>query len=140
MSEENHKLVLSSVLENVCLLDEFAQDIFETYSIDPIYHGRVETCLAEAVSNAIIFGNSSDPEKSVVIEFKNTDKYYEFTVSDEGEGFDYNDIPDPTLPENIEKETGRGLYMMKTLSDELKFERSGARVIIRFLNNSRRIG
>ena len=51
---------------------------------------------------------------------------------DEGEGFDYSYIPDPTLPDNIEKDAGRGLYLMKTLSDDLIFEDGGSKVTMVF--------
>lgn len=54
------------------------------------------------------------------------------SVEDEGEGFDYENIPDPTLPDNIKKIAGRGLFLMKTLSDELEFEKGGAKVIMTF--------
>ena len=53
-------------------------------------------------------------------------------MNDEGDGFDYTNIPDPTLPDNIDKIAGRGLYLMKTLSNELIFENNGASVTLVF--------
>ena len=57
---------------------------------------------------------------------------FRVTVNDEGDGFDYTNIPDPTLPDNIDKIAGRGLYLMKTLSNELIFENNGASVTLVF--------
>lgn len=55
-----------------------------------------------------------------------------FSVEDEGKGFDYNHLPDPTAPENIEKENGRGIFLMKQLADEVEFENNGTKVFIYF--------
>lgn len=137
MGDVQYKIKLSSVIENVCRVEEFIQRVFSHYTVSDIYQGRITTVVIEAVNNAILFGNISDPEKYVTVEFIHTDNYYEFIVSDEGEGFDYTIIPDPTLPENLEKESGRGLFLMTTLADEVIFKNSGARVIMRFFNNTK---
>ena len=55
-----------------------------------------------------------------------------FSVKDYGEGFDFNQLPDPTAPENIEKENGRGIYLMKSLSEEVEFNNGGTEVDIYF--------
>lgn len=57
------------------------------------------------------------------------------TVEDEGEGFDFSHIPNPTTPENLMKTTGRGLYLMMTLTDNLLFTRNGAKVEMTFVLN-----
>ena len=106
MGDECYKIKFSSVIGNICRVEEFIQRIFTQYSIGDVYQGRITTVIIEAVNNAILFGNICDPSKFVTVEFFNTDKFYEFTVSDEGSGFDYTNIPDPTLPENLEKECG----------------------------------
>jgi len=134
MGDEYYKIKISSIIENICRVEEFIQRIFTQFSICDVYQGRMTTVIIEAVNNAILFGNTSDPSKFVTVEFCSFDKYYEFTVSDEGGGFDYTIIPDPTLPENLEKESGRGLFLMTTLADEVVFKNAGAKVIMRFFN------
>jgi serine/threonine-protein kinase RsbW len=57
-------------------------------------------------------------------------------ISDNGAGFDYNNLPDPTAPENIEKENGRGVFLMKSLADEVAFNDSGNEVSIYFHNHA----
>ena len=133
----NSKLEIkfSSVMENVCRAEEFICNVFSDFKIHDILHGRITTVVIEAVNNAILFGNESNPSKFVNLQFKHYNGYYEFVVSDEGAGFDFSVIPDPTLPENLEKESGRGLFLMNELSDELHFEQDGSRVVMRFFNN-----
>ena len=65
------------------------------------------------------------------------DKDVEFCVNvrDHGSGFDYDNLPDPTAPENLEKEDGRGIYLMKTLAEEVEFEEEGRSVNIYFVKN-----
>ena len=95
-------------------------------------YGKISLSVIEAVNNAILSGNKRQPDKMVSLVAEKTDKQFRVTVSDEGEGFDYEVIPDPTLPDNINKITGRGLYLMKTLSDELIFENGGSTVTLVF--------
>lgn len=135
MGDECYNIKFSSVVENICRVEEFIHRIFTRHAISDIYQGRMTTVVIEAVNNAILYGNVSDPEKFVTVEFYHSDKFYEFVVSDEGDGFDYTNIPDPTLPENLEKESGRGLFLMTTLADDVVFENCGSKVVMRFANN-----
>ena len=73
-----------------------------------------------------------DASKQVCLEAWEENNKFHVSIEDEGQGFDYNHIPDPTLPDNILKDAGRGLYIMKTLSDELIFEKNGAKVTLIF--------
>ena len=84
------------------------------------------------MNNAILYGNKLDSSKYVKFFVYEEEKRLFVTVKDEGEGFDYSYIPDPTLPDNIEKDAGRGLYLMKTLSDDLIFEDGGSKVTMVF--------
>ena len=94
--------------------------------------GKITLSVIEAVNNSILYGNKQDLQKLVKLAaFKGCQKTI-FTVEDEGEGFDFKNIPDPTTPENLEKATGRGLYLMTHLTDELLFAKNGAKVIMIF--------
>lgn len=89
----------------------------------------------EAVNNAIISGNKQNPQRTVKLKaIKNTKKVI-VTVEDEGEGFDFKQIPDPTTLEMPMLATGRGLYLIVNLTDELSFARNGAKVIMSFFLN-----
>jgi serine/threonine-protein kinase RsbW len=86
----------------------------------------------EATNNAIMHGNKLDETKNVTIEFKMQGKTLLVKVDDEGNGFDYEHIPDPTAPENIENVNGRGIFLMEKLSDKISFARNGATVELEF--------
>jgi serine/threonine-protein kinase RsbW len=92
----------------------------------------VELVLGEAINNAITHGNNGDVSKEVVVEIWTEINTLIITVADQGTGFNYYSIPDPTLPENKEKLTGRGVFLMKSLSDLVLFENNGSKVKIHF--------
>ena len=119
---------ISSEISNIVKVENFV----ETFALPSVLYGKISLSVIEAVNNAILSGNKRQPDKMVSLVAEKTDKQFKVTVSDEGEGFDYEVIPDPTLPDNINKITGRGLYLMKTLSDELIFENGGSTVTLVF--------
>ena len=92
---------------------------------------EIEIALREALANAIIHGNHEDPGKQVYVSCRcGTDKI-SLVIRDEGQGYDIDEFPDPTAPENISSSHGRGIYLMKNLMDEVRFERGGAVVHMR---------
>jgi serine/threonine-protein kinase RsbW len=97
----------------------------------PGNEGDVEIALREALANAIIHGNHEDPRKHIYVSCRC--ELYELSISvrDEGQGFDINKLPDPTSPENIKSDHGRGIYMMKASMDEVRFEEAGTVVHMR---------
>lgn len=91
----------------------------------------VEIALREALANAIIHGNHEDRRKQVHVACSCQPDEVSIAVKDEGEGFDANNLPDPTAPENIESVHGRGIHVMKALMDEVRFEEGGVAVHMR---------
>jgi len=91
----------------------------------------VEIALREALANAIIHGNHENPQKHVYVRFRCESDELWFAVRDEGRGFDLNKIADPTAPENTAAAHGRGIYLMKALMDEVRFEEGGVVVHMR---------
>src|SRR5260370_20571464 len=91
----------------------------------------IEIALREALANAVIHGNHEDPGKQVYVGCRGGTREVSIVVRDEGEGFDIDEVPDPTAPDNIASTHGRGIYLMKTLMDEVRFERGGAVVYMR---------
>jgi serine/threonine-protein kinase RsbW len=93
---------------------------------------EIEMALREALANAVLHGNREDPHKRVYVTCRcATDGEVSITVEDEGQGFDSNAVPDPTTPENRLVKHGRGIYLVKTLMDEVRFEKGGAVVYMR---------
>ncbi len=90
--------------------------------------------LTESLSNAMLYGNASDPEKRVRVEVTIRVEEVAVRVTDQGVGFDPTTVPDPTLPDNISKSGGRGIFLMKSLIDEVRFNEQGNSVtlVLRF--------
>jgi serine/threonine-protein kinase RsbW len=98
----------------------------------------VEMALREALANAIVHGNQQDPRKSVYVACRcTTDGEVSVTVEDEGQGFDAGSVVDPTAQENRLLTHGRGIYLMKTLMDEVCFEQAGVVVHMHKAPNAR---
>jgi serine/threonine-protein kinase RsbW len=98
----------------------------------------IEMALREALANAIVHGNQQDSDKWVYVACRcTTDGEVSITVRDEGPGFDADSVADPTTPENRLLAQGRGIYLMKTLMDEVRFEQHGAVVFMRKASNAK---
>jgi serine/threonine-protein kinase RsbW len=97
----------------------------------------IEMALLEALANAVIHGNGENPSKLIFVKCRcYLDGEVAITVRDEGEGFDGSAVPDPTSLENLLFTHGRGIYLMKTLMDEVSFEEGGAVVMMRKNSNA----
>jgi len=123
---------LSSKLESLSEIENFIDDVCDQYQFGEDHYGNILIALTEAVNNAITHGNKLDPTKKVNLNMETTSNNVEFTIKDEGLGFNHNEVPDPTLPENIEKLSGRGIFLMKTLADHVDFEENGTIIKLRF--------
>lgn len=125
-------LTIASELTNLREVEHFIEKTIKEFELPEDIRGKITLSIMEAVNNSILYGNKQDSQKLVKLAaFKGRQKTV-FTVEDEGEGFDFKNIPDPTTPENLEKATGRGLYLMTHLTDELLFAKNGAKVIMIF--------
>ena len=128
------ELRFDSKPENIAVVERLIDQISEQHSIIPEHYGNVLIAMTEGVNNAIVHGNKLDPEKSVTVDCAVDNKNLVFRVSDEGPGFDFDNLPDPTAPENIEKPHGRGVFLMRHLADECAFEDDGRIVKLTFHN------
>jgi len=129
---ENKSLTISSKTENIVVVESLINEICENFKISEDHYGNILVALTEAVNNAIQHGNKSNPNKNINITFNIRPDHLSFTIKDEGPGFDYSHIPDPTAPENIEKPNGRGVFLMKNLADNVEFEDNGSTVKLDF--------
>src|SRR6202167_6131546 len=98
----------------------------------------VEIALREALANAIIHGNHENPGKHVLVRCRCEPSEITLAIKDEGAGFDVDRISDPTAPENIGSAHGRGIYLMKALMDEVRFEEGG--VVVHMRKNTGKAG
>lgn len=119
------RIQIPSIADNIRIVESFIDNVKEKYNIDDDIYGNIMVAVTESVNNAIKHGNASDKSKYVTLTAIYEDNLVKFIVEDEGPGFDPEKLPDPTAPENIEKLGGRGIFLMKQLSDEVKFSREG---------------
>lgn len=129
---ENQKIRITSKAENIILVERMIEDVCDLFNITEDYYGNILVAITEAVNNAIYHGNQANPNKNIDILFKSFPDRVTFTVKDEGPGFNYDNLPDPTNPENIEKPNGRGVFLMRNLADRVSFEDNGSTVILDF--------
>lgn len=113
-------------------LEKYIKTLFEQFNLTQDLYPNILISLTEAVNNAIKHGNRNDQTKAVLISSTKNDNRIFFVITDEGTGFDYANLPDPTAPENIEKTGGRGVFLMKQLSDRVRFLNNGSTVEIEF--------
>jgi serine/threonine-protein kinase RsbW len=128
-----YTLQLPSKLESITTVENFIDNLSEKYSFSEETYANVLTCLSEAVINAIVHGNKLDEHKKVYINLEIIqNKRLIFTIADEGAGFDYNNLPDPTSPENLENYSGRGVFIIKKLADQCIFNTIGNELELHF--------
>ena len=90
----------------------------------------VRLALEEALSNAFRHGHKDRPDDPVTVEWEVSDALIRVAVEDQGPGFDPNAVPDPTLEENLESPSGRGLLLMRAYMGDVRFEGQGNRVVM----------
>jgi serine/threonine-protein kinase RsbW len=129
------KLKIPSLTENIRIIESFIDNAKDKYNIDDDIYGNIMIAVTESVNNAIRHGNGLQNHKNVTISLCLDQDMITFTIQDQGPGFDYQNLPDPTAPENIDKPGGRGIFLMKHLADEVKFKDEGRVVELRFYVN-----
>jgi serine/threonine-protein kinase RsbW len=130
------RIEIPSLNENVRMIESFIDNAREKFSLNDDIYGNIMIAVTEAVNNAIRHGNEGNSSKNVAISLSMEENLIRFRVEDEGQGFNFRDLPDPTSPENLEKPGGRGIFLMKHLSDEVVFIEGGKVVELGFYINS----
>ncbi|NJN42668.1 MAG: ATP-binding protein [Flammeovirgaceae bacterium] len=129
------RIEIPSISDNIRMIESFIDNAKEKYQLNDDIYGNIMIAVTEAVNNAIKHGNAGDSSKNVSLSLLLDENLIKFFVEDEGAGFDYKNLPDPTTPENLEKPSGRGIFLMKHLSDEVEFLQGGRVVELRFYIN-----
>ncbi len=131
MNKDSYILIIKSDLSEIKRVEQFLFRIFEKKMIPQKYFNKVFLCISEAVVNAIEHGNKGDIEKDVVITIECDLSCLNVVVHDEGNGFNYCKVKDPTRSDNLMNEGGRGIYIMKSICSELSFRNDGKSVEIK---------
>jgi serine/threonine-protein kinase RsbW len=126
---------IPSLSENIRMIESFIDNAREKYHLNDDIYGNIMIAVTEAVNNAIKHGNQNNSRKNVSLALALEEGVIKFRIEDEGNGFDYEYLPDPTSPENLEKPGGRGIFLMKHLADEVAFGEKGKVVELSFYMN-----
>ncbi|MEO9475412.1 MAG: ATP-binding protein [Cyclobacteriaceae bacterium] len=129
---KNIQIQIPSIGENIRIVESFIDNAKEKYSLDDDIYGNIMIAVTESVNNAIMHGNKNLSDKNVTLKLQLEENAISFIVIDEGPGFDYNNLADPTAPENLDKPGGRGIFLMKNLCDEVAFSNEGREVKLSF--------
>ena len=134
LKEAVKSIKFASEPKNIALVERFIDDLRSELNIGDDVYGNVLITMTEAANNAILHGNKGDASKEVEIlwEVDARGKNVTFIIKDQGPGFDYNNLPDPTAPENLEKTSGRGVFLMMQLADLVVFSDNGATIEMQF--------
>ena len=119
--EKTYHLEIESDPNNLITVEEFINYFAKELGLDDEQLNGLLLSITEATTNAIIHGNKGDRKKNVYIDVSASDSTLTVVVRDEGVGFDPSAVPDPTHPDNLLKDSGRGLYLMKVYMDELHY-------------------
>lgn len=126
------ELEIPSQIENLRMVEKAIDDLSVELDLSDEIYGNVLVATMEATNNAIVHGNLADPKKNVQIAIQIESNELKVLIEDQGHGFDYSSIPDPTAPENREKINGRGIFLMERLSDEILYMEDGRKVELKF--------
>jgi len=118
------RLTLSSDPKNVRKVEQFLRRINRHRPLDEIQFHKLMVSLTEAVNNAIVHGNKADPTKTVEVRCELLDSVVQITVKDQGDGFRPETVDNPLKEENLLRESGRGIFLMRTLMDRVEFDRT----------------
>ena len=125
----------SSSADNLPEIEQFIIEIVsDIEDLKEETKNNIEMAVAEAAANSILHGNKNDNSKSVLINIEISPSLLILKFKDQGAGFKPEDVPDPTLPENILKGSGRGLHIMKSLADNVdyNFFEDGTQLVLSF--------
>jgi serine/threonine-protein kinase RsbW len=125
-------LVIESKVSNLRKVEDFLEEFSYEANLSREAYAKVLVSVMEAVNNAIVHGNHGDRKKKVHVHFVEGTSMLIVTVTDEGKGFAPDTVPDPTKPENIENASGRGVFLMRRLADEIEFNSRGNSVKMKF--------
>jgi serine/threonine-protein kinase RsbW len=112
---------LESSLESVNKAEQAARDLAVKAGFDEEETDRIAMSVREATVNAVLHGNQYDPQKRVTVAFEVSPESLSVSVRDEGKGLDPGNVPDPLAPENLLKQSGRGIFLIRAFMDEVRF-------------------
>jgi serine/threonine-protein kinase RsbW len=119
---KNYSLVLPSNRKEISKFESLLVEINNEFGMAMEKFINFQIASSEAIVNAIVHGNKQNPDKKVHVDIDTANETLKLVIKDEGEGFEVDKLPDPTDESNLFKESGRGIYIIRSLVDEFKIE------------------
>ncbi len=132
MIQEHKTLELSSIMENVHQVEALIEEVCEDFNLNNTYLGCITVAVTEAFENAVKHGNNNDPSKKVILNFQKSSTGLSFSIKDEGKGFEYQAIPNAKSKEKGLHFPGRGVFLIQSLADDVKYVGNGNELEIGF--------
>jgi len=117
---------MESTLDSVNKAEEMAGQAAAQAGFDEDTRGGISMAVREGMINAVLHGNKYDPAKKVNLTFEHKGPELIVTITDEGNGFMPDEVPNPLAPENLLKDSGRGIFLMRTFMDDVRFRKLNA--------------
>jgi serine/threonine-protein kinase RsbW len=114
---------LESTLESVNKAEEMAGQLASEAGFEEDMRDGITMAVREAMINAVLHGNAYDPNKRVNLSLEQNGRELIVTIGDEGRGLEPEEIPDPLAPENLMKQSGRGIFLIRAFMDEVRFRK-----------------
>ncbi len=121
-THREYSLNLPSRQDQIERVEELTDRVSKEMNFSEAERDKIAIAVTEAVNNAILHGNKLDPAKNVFIHISSNERSVTFSIRDQGSGFDPDSLPDPLDPQNLLKESGRGIFILKSLMDEVTFD------------------
>ena len=120
-SRERRSFRLSSTMDSVSEVEEAADHLATDAGLDEDQRFHIGMAVREAAINAVLHGNEYDPARQIAVSLENTGKDLVIVIADQGHGFNPDKVPDPLAAENLLRGTGRGIFLIRSLMDEVHF-------------------
>jgi serine/threonine-protein kinase RsbW len=135
MAGKEVSYTLDSTLETVNSAEEEATRFATEAGLAEDEVLSIGMAVREAAVNAVLHGNAYDPAKKVTLELKSNSRDLTIAIRDQGKGLDVASIPDPCAPENLLKQSGRGIFLMRSLMDEVQISPSQTGTVVKLIKH-----
>ena len=125
-------LTLDTDISSISVIEKLIDSQSQMLGIDDEVYGKYMLSVVECMNNAITHGNKNDKSKKIFVRYDIDKERIHISIEDQGDGFDPDSLPDPTAEENIDKDCGRGIFLMRHLSDGIEFSNGGRKVDMTF--------
>lgn len=132
MKNEQRTLRLKSEPQSLSKLEVLIQNVCDEYNLNHTYFGCISVAVVEAFQNALEHGNQNDPNKEIHINFEKTPRGLNFSIEDEGLGFNYSEIADIKDDGKEKSFPGRGIFLIKSLCDQVEYNDAGNKITMGF--------